>query len=122
MIFLTVGSELAFDRLVKAVDHWCGLHNFNEVFGQIADKGPNGYRPLNFEYTEFISPEEYCRRYEEAELIVGHAGMGSIITALAKAKAENADVDLLAKRFSTIWAILISPVRTSCLVKAVTSQ
>ncbi len=86
MIYLTVGSEIAFDRLVQAVDVWCGHGHYNAVFGQIADPGPNGYRPQNFEWKAFVSPDEYRRLYDEAELIVAHAGMGSIITALVKAK------------------------------------
>ena len=86
MIFLTVGSEIAFDRIVEAVDIWCGNSRRNSVFGQIADPGPEGYRPKNFEWKDFVSPDEYRRLYDEAELIIAHAGMGSIITALVKAK------------------------------------
>ena len=86
MIFLTVGSEIAFDRIVQAVDTWCGNSHRNAVFGQIADPGPDGYRPENFKWKEFVSPDEYRRLYDEAELIIAHAGMGSIITALVKAK------------------------------------
>ena len=86
MIFLTVGSEIAFDRLVRAVDVWCGDGHHNTVFGQIAHSGLNGYRPQNFVWKEFVSPVEYRRLYDEAELIIAHAGMGSIITALVKAK------------------------------------
>jgi exopolysaccharide biosynthesis glucuronosyltransferase PssE len=86
MIFLTVGSEIRFDRLVLAVDDWCGTHNRSDVYGQVATLDKDGYVPSNFEWTEFLSPDEYRRKYDEAELIVGHAGMGSIITALMKAK------------------------------------
>lgn len=86
MIFLTVGSEISFDRLVKAVDAWCYNNTRSDVFGQIADPGPDGYYPENFEWKKFVSPDEYHCMYNEAELIIGHAGMGSIITALVKAK------------------------------------
>ncbi|MBV5338808.1 MAG: glucuronosyltransferase [Deltaproteobacteria bacterium] len=86
MIFLTVGSELPFDRLVRAVDAWCATNNNDIVFGQIGDPGADGYRPRHFEWQEFISPDEYRCKYDEADLIIGHAGMGSIITALVRAK------------------------------------
>jgi len=86
MIFLTVGSELPFNRLVRAVDMWCAINNSGIVFGQIGDPGVDGYRPRHFDWQEFVSPDEYRCKYDEAELIVGHAGMGSIITALVKAK------------------------------------
>ncbi len=86
MIFLTVGSELPFDRLVKAVDQWCGNNKQQKIFGQIGQADPDGYRPLHFDWKEFMPPDVYHQKYDEAELIIGHAGMGSIITALVKAK------------------------------------
>lgn len=85
MIFLTVGSELPFDRLVKAVDVWCEINNRSDVFGQIADIGLDGYVPCNFKWENFVSPDEYRSKFDEAELIIGHAGMGSIISALVMA-------------------------------------
>ena len=86
MIFLTVGSELPFTRLVKAVDQWCGINKQQKVFAQIGPSGSDGYRPINFEWEEFVSPREYHQKYNQAELIIAHAGMGSIITALEMSK------------------------------------
>ncbi len=99
MIFLTVGTQLPFDRLVKTMDQWCKDNPAEEVFGQIAEPGPNGYKPENFEWQPFIDPTEFVKKYEQAEMIVAHAGMGAIITALTKSKpiiiiprrAENAE-------------------------------
>ena len=86
MMFLTVGHEMPFDRLVRAVDEWCRERNRSDVFGQIGDPGPAGYKPSQFEYKLFIEPDEYERRFQEADLIIAHAGMGSIITALTLPK------------------------------------
>lgn len=86
MIFLTVGTQLPFDRLVKALDQWCKDNPAEEVFGQIAEPGSNGYKPENFEWESFIDPIEFGKKYEQAEVIVAHAGMGAIITALTKSK------------------------------------
>lgn len=86
MIFLTVGSELPFDRLVKAVDEWAQINNRKDIIGQIADPGPIGYWPGHIQWSKFISAEEYSRCFDEAELIISHAGMGSIIEAMLRKK------------------------------------
>lgn len=86
MIFLTVGSKEPFDRLVRAVDDWCGDRDFNDVFGQIAEPGKNGYLPRNFEWTSLINPNQVQQYFEEADFIVSHAGMGTIIAALTHGK------------------------------------
>jgi len=86
MIFLTVGHEMPFDRLVRGVDEWCRLSGCSDVFGQIGDPGPGGYLPQHFEWEYFIEPEEFQQRFETADFIVAHAGMGSIITALTVGK------------------------------------
>lgn len=81
MIFLTIGTHEPFDRLVRAVDDWCAATGRGaEVFGQITDRA--GYRPAHFETVDRLTPEAYRARCRDAALIVSHAGMGSIITAL----------------------------------------
>jgi len=86
MIFLTVGTQLPFDRLVRTLDEWCEKNPSQKVFGQIAEPGPNGYIPKNFEWKSFIDPEEFTLRFSKSKLIVAHAGMGSIISALTHPK------------------------------------
>ena len=86
MIFLTVGQELPFDRLVRAVDVWCLSRGRSDVFGQLGEVGSQGFRPTQFKWEKFVSPPEYKRRFEQADIVVAHAGMGSIITALTLAK------------------------------------
>ncbi|MEM7262700.1 MAG: glycosyltransferase [Planctomycetota bacterium] len=78
MIFVTVGAQLPFDRLVRVVDAWAGETGRTDVFGQIA----NGERPTHMGWADFLEPEDYRKRVIEAEVVVAHAGMGSIITAL----------------------------------------
>ena len=79
MIFLTVGSQLAFDRLTKKVDEWAGDQSDIEIFAQI---GITDFKPKNMEYSALLEPEEYINKLESAEIIISHAGMGTIITAL----------------------------------------
>lgn len=83
MIFVTVGTQLAFDRLIVAVDAWAGAVGRTDVFAQI---GPTAFRPANIEFEPFISPEEHRNRMGTADAIVAHAGMGTIIGALELGK------------------------------------
>jgi UDP-N-acetylglucosamine transferase subunit ALG13 len=83
MIFVTVGAQMPFDRLVKAVDQWAGERERNDVFAQI---GSTDYQPANIQWTAFLGTEEFKQRYEAASVIVAHAGTGSIITALQLGK------------------------------------
>lgn len=86
MIFLTVGTQLPFDRLVRALDDWAGARGRGDLFGQIAEPGPGGYRPRNFPFAANLPPAEFQQRCRDAALIVAHAGMGSLITAMTFGK------------------------------------
>ncbi|MSU91740.1 hypothetical protein GE300_19355 [Rhodobacteraceae bacterium 2CG4] len=86
MIFLTLGTQLPFDRLVRAVDEWCHARGRDDVFGQIAEPGDAGYRPRHFDWVAHLPPADYGARFAAARLIVAHAGMGSIITAMELGK------------------------------------
>ncbi|WP_292295049.1 glycosyltransferase [Marivita sp.] len=87
MIFLTTGTQLSFDRLVKAVDEWAGTTQPNsEIFGQVLSPPSNPYQPQNFETKTRLSPAEYDEIFRKAHLIISHAGMGTILTALTQGK------------------------------------
>lgn len=83
MIFLTVGTQLPFDRLVRAVDDWAGRSGA-AVFAQIAD--PDPYRPRHLDWVAHLDPAAFGDAVARAEAIVSHAGMGTIITAMTHAK------------------------------------
>ncbi|MEX0340567.1 MAG: glycosyltransferase [Arenibacterium sp.] len=87
MIFVTVGTQGPFERMVKAVDDWCAATpDAPPVFGQIGAPLGNTHRPQHFEWAERLDPGEFNRRFQDAALIVSHAGMGSIISALQGGK------------------------------------
>lgn len=87
MIFLTIGTHEPFDRLVRAVDAWCATQTTHQtLFGQITTPGSGGYVPQHFEWVSRLAPVDYAARFAAADLIVSHAGMGSILTALQAAK------------------------------------
>jgi hypothetical protein len=57
VIFVTVGTQLPFDRLIRAVDEWAGAAAGADVFAQI---GPTAVEPRHIAYRRFVSPAE-CR-------------------------------------------------------------
>ncbi|MCH8271105.1 MAG: hypothetical protein IH985_07850 [Planctomycetes bacterium] len=83
MIFVTVGTQLAFDRMIRVVDAWAGASGRADVFAQI---GPGAWRPSHIEWSEFVTPGEFDRRSRESDVIIGHAGMGAILTAMQYGK------------------------------------
>lgn len=80
---MTVGAQMPFDRLIKAIDHWAGKTGRKDIFAQI---GLSEYHPQNIEWTKLLPPEEFKKKYDSAQAIVAHAGTGSIITALQMGK------------------------------------
>jgi UDP-N-acetylglucosamine transferase subunit ALG13 len=79
MIFITVGTQLPFDRLIKSVDQWTGYTRARNVIAQI---GEGSYLPNHMKSQRTFSPMEYQRIVADADLMVSHAGMGGILTAL----------------------------------------
>ena len=77
MIFVTVGSQLPFDRLIKAVDEMVPEFGDNEVVAQVYDMK---YEPRNIRTVEFLTPIEYQSYISQADLVISHAGMGTILT------------------------------------------
>lgn len=79
MIFTTTGtSAWDFSRLIKIMDE-LALKLETPIFLQI---GYAKYIPKNCEYVRYISKSELEALYEKASLIVSHAGVGSILTAV----------------------------------------
>ncbi len=74
---------MPFDRLVRSVDEWAGAHGRHDVIAQI---GPSSYKPQYIEHSQFIDPIGFRRNIEQADAIVAHAGMGSIISAVELGK------------------------------------
>jgi UDP-N-acetylglucosamine transferase subunit ALG13 len=83
VIFVTVGTQLAFDRMVRAVDEWAERAGREDIFAQI---GPTELVPRHIAYKAFVNPQEFAEHARSAAAIVAHAGMGSILTALQYGK------------------------------------
>jgi UDP-N-acetylglucosamine transferase subunit ALG13 len=83
VIFVTVGAQMPFDRLIRAVDAWAARTGATDVFAQV---GRGGVHPQHIGWTEFLTPTEFRDRVLGARVLVAHAGMGSILTALEHGK------------------------------------
>lgn len=82
MIFVTIGTQLPFDRLIKIIDELAPQLN-EEVIAQVYQCG---FTPQNIKTIDFLAPDEFNTLYEKARLIISHAGMGTILSALQKEK------------------------------------
>lgn len=81
MIFVTVGlSNFGFERLIKKMDS-ISEQISEEVIMQI---GASEYEPKNTKFFRFASREEIDKNYEDARIIVSHAGIGSLINCVKR--------------------------------------
>jgi len=81
MIFLTVGTQFPFDRLIRAVDEAVVRNGPKEkVFAQVG-RGSR-YRPRNFKHVPLLEKQVFDKCVKEASAIISHSGVGTIITAL----------------------------------------
>lgn len=83
MIFVTVGHQMPFDRMIRLVDQWAASHPEHEVVAQI---GNADYRPRHLSWMTFLTPDEFRKNMGRARVVVAHAGMGSILAALENSK------------------------------------
>ena len=79
---MTIGLLYGFDRLIREMDEIAGRVD-EEVIMQI---GETAYEPKNARYFRFVSAEKMDQLYEDARVVVCHAGVGSILTALEHGK------------------------------------
>lgn len=67
-----------FDRLIRVMDEWTEAQGRTDVFAQI---GNGTYEPKHMKWTRKLDQLDFARTVQESELIVAHAGMGSVIMA-----------------------------------------
>lgn len=83
MILVTVGTDLPFDRMVRVVDEWARLNDRDDVYAQI---GEGGWEPQHIRFSRFLSPPEFAQCFSSANVIISHAGMGTILSAMSYGK------------------------------------
>lgn len=69
---------MPFDRLVRAVDAWAQRNPGVMVFGQI---GESEFVPTAMQWASVLAPDAYLQYVEQCDVLIGHAGMGTVITA-----------------------------------------
>jgi UDP-N-acetylglucosamine transferase subunit ALG13 len=80
LIFVTVGSMFPFDRLIRTIDELVRdgvIHD--PVEAQIGD---GSYEPKHVPFDRFLSKPDYETKLKRAEMIIAHAGAGTIALAL----------------------------------------
>lgn len=83
MIFVTVGSDVPFDRLVRVVDGWARDRGRRDVFAQI---GRGGWEPEFVDFSHLLDPADFRERLAACEIVIAHAGMGTILSCLQASK------------------------------------
>ncbi len=77
LVFLSVGTQLPFDRLTKMVEVVFDCHNNVEVIYQV---GVRGYKPNSGLVYEKLSRNEYSDVLSKADLFITHCGIGNIVS------------------------------------------
>ena len=85
LIFITLGTQkFPFNRLLEYIDIQVEEKNIEEdVFAQI---GNSTYIPQNYKYKRFIDRTEFENLLSDADIIITHAGVGTIISAVNNKK------------------------------------
>lgn len=83
MIFVAVGTQGPFDRMIRPIDAWAAKNHRDDVFAQI---GRNAWLPTRLRWVEHLDAGEFRTCVERAEVVIAHAGMGTVLTALELGK------------------------------------
>lgn len=82
MIFCTIGTQAPFDRFLKIVDEVAADLD-EEIVAQVYK---SRYQAKNIKTVNFLPPDEFQELFKSARMIVAHAGMGTIISAMQQEK------------------------------------
>ena len=87
MIFVILGTQdKKFSRLLDAIQNQIDLGHINKKEKIIVQAGSTKYKSKDMEIKDYIGVDEFEELIEQADLIICHAGVGTILTALKKGK------------------------------------
>jgi UDP-N-acetylglucosamine transferase subunit ALG13 len=81
MIFVITGTQEPFDRMIKVVDEIAGTFKHLDFVAQVSK---STLKIENLQAFDFIPPVTFNKYFDKADLIISHAGMGTIISALER--------------------------------------
>jgi UDP-N-acetylglucosamine transferase subunit ALG13 len=79
-VFVTIGSQEPFGRLLRIVDELAP--EFPELRFTAQTTTGDDFKGRNIEVLTFIPPVEFKRYLKEADIVIAHAGIGTIINVL----------------------------------------
>lgn len=86
-VLVTVGSmvEKKFTRLFNIIEELCeeGIFNGDDVIAQV---GFDAYEPINYKAFDMVGDEDFKKIISESDLIITHAGTGTVTTCLKMGK------------------------------------
>jgi len=71
---------------VRAIDEWYEASDTVEMTAQIIVDEATGYHPKHFKWAPYLDANTYTQKIQNAKVVVSHAGMGSIISAMTYQK------------------------------------
>jgi UDP-N-acetylglucosamine transferase subunit ALG13 len=85
MIFVTVGNS------IKGVEFYRLIHKIDEIAGDLKEEivaqiGFIDEYPKHIKWFQYLNFMEILKYFEEASLIIGHSGVGTVINAIAYKK------------------------------------
>lgn len=83
-VFLTVGTQLPFDRLVRACE--TALQQSDLDISIVYQVGQGGYEPADGATFETLTREQFACHLSSCDVLVTHAGIGSIVSGLSLGK------------------------------------
>lgn len=83
VIFVVTGTQVSFDRLLKILDEWAETSKKHRIIAQTANSDLDFH---NMSCYDFLEPDVFDKHFLNADIIIGHAGMGTIIKALENKK------------------------------------
>ena len=87
LIFVTLGTQdKAFPRLLEAIQKQIDNGNIKKEEKIIVQAGCTKFKSKNMEIKHYMSIKKFEQLVDEADLIISHAGVGTILTALKKNK------------------------------------